>query len=244
MMSHLVFTTLSASVFRHPLAMIDASGLSDLLTAYVHTSMPGGVHSHDCAQTPAEEWNEKGFRESFAGASRRFGRTLLSLSHHDVAVLNRLGITWPLAAARDELGRIAMLIVAASKAPQATFPSILQRCYDEGDARERQSILRALPLLPSAERFVTLAFEACRSHLQPLFEAIACDNPYPSTYFPDHPMNHMVLKALSLEISLERIIGLQRRTTPELARMAADYASERRAAGRSIPTDAWLLLRD
>ncbi|HKN86307.1 MAG TPA: EboA domain-containing protein [Nitrospiraceae bacterium] len=187
-------------------------------------------------------WNEKIFRESFAGASRRFGRAPLYLSDHDLLELNRLGITWTLAVTRDELGRIAMLIAAASKAPPTMFPSVLQRCYDEGDTRERHSILRALPLLPSAERFTTLAFEACRSHLQPLFEAITCDNPYPSRYFPDRSMNHMVLKALSLGIALQRIIGLEQRTTPELTRMAADYASERRAAGRSIPTDVRLLL--
>lgn len=226
--------------------MIDSAGLSHFLTAYIQRSMPGVLHSYDYAESRAaqEMWNEKSFRETFTGASRRFGRTPLYLSDHDLLELTRLGITWPLTTTRDEFGRIAMLIAATSKAPPAMFPSVLQRCYDEGDTRERHSILRALPLLPSAERFTNLAFEACRSHLQPLFEAIACDNPYPSAYFPDRSMNHMVLKALSLGTALDRIIGLEQRMTPELTRMAADYASERRAAGRSIPTDVRLLLRD
>jgi hypothetical protein len=57
-------------------------------------------------------------------------------------------------------------------------------------------------------------------------------------------MNHMVLKALSLGIDLDRIIGLERRMTPELKRMTVDYVAERRAAGRSIPADVRLLLRD
>lgn len=226
--------------------MIDSMGLSDFLTAYVHRLIPYDLHSHDHPESRAaqEIWNEKSFRELFAGASRRFGRTPLSLSDHDLLELNRLGITWTLAATRDEFGRIAMLIAEGSKAPPALFQSVLQRCYDEGDTRERHSILRALPLLPNAERFVALALEACRSHLQPLFEAIACDNPYPSTYFSDRSMHHMVLKALSLGTALDRIIGLEQRMTPELRRMAADYVGERRAAGRSIPTDVWLLLRD
>ncbi|MDQ6733733.1 MAG: EboA domain-containing protein [Nitrospirota bacterium] len=207
--------------------------------------MPSVLHPHDPAESRAvrDIWNEKIFRESFAGASRRFGRTPLHLSDHDVSELNRFGVTWRLTATRDELGRIAMLIAAAAEAPQAMFQSVLQRCYDEGDARERHSILRALPLLPGAKRFLILAFEACRSHLQPLFEAIACDNPYPSVYFPDRPMSHMVLKALSLGTALDRIVGLERRMTPDLARMAAAYVSEQRAAGRSIPADVWPLLR-
>ena len=223
--------------------MIDSVGLSRFLTAYVHGQ--GVRHRHDHADDfiGQEIWNEKSFRESFVGASRRFGRTPLHLSDHDLSELNRLGITWTLAATQDEFGRIAMLIAAASEAPRTLFQSVLQRCYDEGDTRERRSILRALPLLPSAERFAALALEACRSHLQPLFEAMACDNPYPSRYFADPPMNHMVLKALSLGTALDRIIGLEQRMTPELRRMGTDYVSERRAAGRSIPADVWLLLR-
>jgi hypothetical protein len=226
--------------------MIDSAGLSRLLSMYVHEPVSGALDPHDHAESRVDQdtWNEKSFRESFACASRRFGRTQLHLSDHDLSELNRLGVTWTLAATRDEFGRIVMLITAASKAPRALFQSVLQRCYDEGDTRERRSILRALPLLPSAERFVALALEACRSHLQPLFEAIVCDNPYPSRYFPDSPMNHLVLKALSLGTALDRIIGLEQRMTPELRRMAADYVSERQTAGRSIPTDVWLLLRD
>lgn len=225
--------------------MIDSARLSRWLSTYVHEPVSDALHPHDHAEsrTDQDTWNEKIFRESFAGASRRFGRTPLHLSGHDLSELNRFGVTWSLTATRDELGRIAMLIAAASEAPQAVFQSVLQRCYDEGDTRERHSILRALPLLPSPERFLTLAVEAYRSHLQPLFDAIACDNPYPSVYFPDRPMNHMVLKALSLGTALDRIIGLERRMTPELARMAAGYMSERRASGRRISPDIWRLLQ-
>jgi hypothetical protein len=226
--------------------MIDSSDLARFLNTCVQGPMPDFLHPHDHKKnrTVEKTWDEQSFRESFAGASRRFGRAPLFLSDHDRSEHNRLGVTWAPAATRDELGRIAMLVAAASEAPRTLFQSVLQRCYDEGDTRERRSILRALPLLPSAERFVPLAFEACRSHLQPLFEAIACDNPYPSRYFPNPPMNHLVLKALSLGTALDRIIGLEQRMTPELRRMAADYLSERQAAGRTIPADVWLLLRN
>jgi hypothetical protein len=226
--------------------MIDSADLARFLSTYVHGTMRELLHPHDHAETRTVEktWDEQSFRESFVGASRRFGRTPLHISDDNLSELTRLGVTWTLTAARDEFGRIAMLVAAASEARRTLFQSVLQRCYDEGDTRERRSILRALPLLPGAECFVALALEACRSHLQPLFEAMACDNPYPSRYFSDSPMNHMVLKALSLGIALDRIIGLEQRMTPELRRMAADYVGERQAAGRSIPADVWLLLRD
>ena len=47
----------------------------------------------------------------------------------------------------------------------------------------------------------------------------------------------MVLKALFLDISLARVLGLDGRRTAELTRMARDYAQERRAAGRAVSTD-------
>jgi hypothetical protein len=49
----------------------------------------------------------------------------------------------------------------------------------------------------------------------------------------------MVLKALFTGVALDRIVNLDDRLNPELARMASDYASARRAAGRSVPADLW-----
>ena len=70
-----------------------------------------------------------------------------------------------------------------------------------------------------------------------VFEAIVCENPFPAAYFPDLGFNQAVLKAMFIEVSVRRIEGLSSRITPELRRMASDYASERRAAGRAIPED-------
>ena len=82
-----------------------------------------------------------------------------------------------------------------------------------------------------------IALDACRSSTQPVFEAIACENPYPAAYFPEASFNQMALKAVFTGVALARILGLASRRTPELARMAADYADERRAAGRPVPSD-------
>jgi hypothetical protein len=100
-----------------------------------------------------------------------------------------------------------------------------------------------LPLLPDPARFVDVGAGACRTSVQSVFEGICCENPYPAAHFPPLNFNQMVLKALFTEASLDRIVGLAARITPELARMAGDYASERRAAGRSVPSDIERLLR-
>jgi hypothetical protein len=103
-------------------------------------------------------------------------------------------------------------------------------------------VLRALPLLPDAERFVPLAVEACRTSVQTVFDAIACENPFPADHFPDLNFNQMVLKAMFNGVQLARIVRLDERAGPELARMASDYAAERRAAGRTVPADIDLVL--
>jgi hypothetical protein len=132
-----------------------------------------------------------------------------------------------------------LLLLAAEHLPARDLPELVEECYHRGDNRERQAIVRAMPLLPEPERFLEIGVDACRTHIQPLFEAIACENPYPAAYFPDLNFNQMVLKTLFIGVALERIAGLPGRVTPELGRMAGDYASERRAAGRSVPADIW-----
>lgn len=185
------------------------------------------------------------FTTAFTAAARRVGRRALELDPGAQARLRWAGArevrgAWSL----DELARAALLLCAAAARAPAELERLVTACYESGDNRERRALLRALPLLPRPERFVPLAVDACRTSIAPLFEAVACENPYPAAYFAELNFNQMVLKALFIGVSLRRIVGLEARITPELQRMAADYASERRAAGRAVPDDIdWLRRR-
>ncbi len=92
-----------------------------------------------------------------------------------------------------------------------------------------------LAYLESPAAFGDLAVEACRASAQSVFEAIACENPYAAAHFAESSFNHMVLKAVFTGVDLHRIAGLTDRVTPDLVRMAQDYAAERQAAGRTLP---------
>lgn len=120
--------------------------------------------------------------------------------------------------------------------------SFLHDLFSAGELGEQVSLLRTLAALPEAERFVDTAVEACRTNSVAVFEAIACENAYPSACFADLAFNQMVIKALFLELSIRRIEGLAARITPELQRMAQGLVSERTAAGRSIPPDIDLIV--
>ena len=188
-------------------------------------------------------WDERLFREHFVASTRTLHATLTSFTADEIAQLEQAGIHWSITGTLDELGRIVLLVLADRLCPSTEFASLVLSLFRQGDCQERQAVLRALPLLLSPQCFMPLAVDACRSHMQPIFEAIACHNPYPARHFPDLHFNQMVLKGLFTGTALSRIIGLDTRITPELVRMATDYASERRAAGRSVPADIERLLR-
>jgi hypothetical protein len=140
----------------------------------------------------------------------------------------------------EDVLRAALLLERAEAAP-STFVQDAIACYEAGDAREQQSWVRAVWVLPQAEAFLPLVIDACRTSILPLFESIACENPYPARFFPELNFNQLVLKSLFNGVQLSRIIGLDGRRNAELARMAADYAQERRAASRSVPADIQLV---
>jgi len=134
-----------------------------------------------------------------------------------------------------EAARIALLV------EEDVDPATAADLFRHGDNDERRAILRALPRLRDPARFLPLAIDACRTSVVPVFEAIACDNPFPTTHFPDANFNQLVLKAVFVGVPLGRVVGLHTRLSPELSRMARDYAAERRAAGRSVPDDLALI---
>ena len=136
----------------------------------------------------------------------------------------------------------AALLAASVHAAGEEAPARLATAFRRSDSAERAAILQSLMLLPAPARFADLAADACRSSVQPVFEAIACDNRFPAAHFAEPDFNQMVLKAVFTGAPLARVIGLAERTTAQLRRMAADFRDERRASGRPVPADLDFLL--
>ncbi|MFS8974116.1 EboA domain-containing protein [Cupriavidus necator] len=137
--------------------------------------------------------------------------------------------------------RVALLLASPDMEGDA-FAIALEHCFRFADHGESCALYRALALLPGGERFVWRAGEGCRSNMRSVFEAIACDSPYPAKHFSDVAWHQLVIKAVFIDVPLWRIDGIDRRLSPELARMALDLADERRSAGRKVPPQLWLCL--
>jgi hypothetical protein len=175
-----------------------------------------------------------------AGAGRRLGAEAVQLSESERESVLTAGLLdpsgWPL----SRVARVLIVRELCRRTPAESHVGLVERLFKRGDNAERAALLQGLCLLPAAERFAPVAIDACRSHVADVFEAIACENPYPARYFPDESFNQMVLKAFFTGVAVKRVHGLADRRGPDLKRMAEAYASERRAAGRSVPADLHL----
>jgi hypothetical protein len=196
----------------------------------------------DGALRRAAEGPREALLTAYTEASLRLGRLPLAMPPAaDFPPAGAEGLAfdhWTL----EDTAREIFLLARADVLPAETFEADARACYDLGDAREQLSWLRGVILLPAPERFLMLVVDACRTNILPLFEAVACENPYPTLHFPERNFNQVVMKALFNGVRLERIVGLGTRANGELTRMATDFAAERRAAGRPVPADIGLAL--
>ena len=111
--------------------------------------------------------------------------------------------------------------------------------YRFGDADERRAVLLGLGRLEDVigDRAVDLLHDALRTN-DPRLVAAALGT-YAARLDPA-AWRQAVLKCLFVGVPLRLVAGLDRPngSDDELRRMVADYAAERRAAGREVPADA------
>jgi hypothetical protein len=177
-----------------------------------------------------------GFRALFASVPRRLGNAAsVTLDSPPELVAAR-----PHCTLTDYL-RLWLLTQALPQLASGAEADWLLQLFEAGELGEQVSILRVLPLLPDPARFLETGVQACRTNARDVFEAIVCENPFLAEHFPPLNFNQAIMKAIFMEVPISRVTELTRRITPELSRMAKGYASERRAAGRTVPNDAEFL---
>lgn len=212
---------------------------------------------------PARAWLAASCAELAMGASdprhERFGALLAMASRHArremfaptaaeralaAALLEGLEVErWTLL----EALRVRLVLARRDLAQQGApgVPGVvdaLESAFQFADEGELCALYRSLALLPDPERFTWRAGEGCRTNMRSVFEAIACDTPFPARWFDDLGFNQCVIKAIFIGAPVARIFGLERRRNAELERMALDLAAERKSAGRPVPDDLWLAL--
>ena len=145
----------------------------------------------------------------------------------------RLNAQWTV----DEAARVVLISAIAPAARTAEMAAL----YRRGERGERRAVLMALSPVDDDGGGLTLVRDALRSNDSALIEAAL--GPFGAGLLPIDEYRQAVLKCVFSEIPLDRIEGLPGRADGELARMLADFARERVAAGRPVPTDIWPIVR-
>jgi hypothetical protein len=228
-----------------PPSSLDAGGLRPPLERWLLGRLPDDVRAwlnralgYARAGGPLSD----DFAAAWCSGGRRLGRAPLVLVDADTSGLMTDGAVFvPNGWGTDELGRALLLLAATEGRPLALLAGVFEELYRKGELREQQALLRVLAYLPAPAAWAGLAVEAVRSNVVSVLEALACDNPFPASYMDGLAFNQMVMKAVFNGLPLARILGLRERADSELRRMARALATERRAAGRTVPQDLDLI---
>ncbi|WP_329454703.1 EboA domain-containing protein [Streptomyces sp. NBC_01497] len=132
---------------------------------------------------------------------------------------------------QDNADDVRVLLLDRAGADLAT----LTRLYRQGSGAERRAVLLALPARVPGPGAVPLIEDALRANDTRLVAAAV--GPYAADHLDPHAWRHAVLKCLFTGVPVEHVAALARRAAgdSELARMLADFAAERSAAGRTVP---------
>lgn len=142
----------------------------------------------------------------------------------------------------DDLARTRLLAVLAEVLDPVSLAEEVSKLYRYGDDAERRGVLRGLTALPEATvpTGLDLVKDALRANDIRLVAAAMGD--FAARHLDDHNWRHGVLKCLFVGVPLTAVSDVDKRADGELLRMVADYAEERKAAGREVPADAVTLL--
>jgi hypothetical protein len=170
-------------------------------------------------------------------AGRKLRRIELALSAEDIEAAQGLRDGWqPQRWAADEAARVALLL-ATHRGDDQVFAARLDQLCITAEITEQISYMKGLAIFPAAAMLLMRARDAVRSSIAPVFEAIACRNPYPRDYLGIDAWNQMIVKCVFGGTSLETVVGLHERRNGELIVMLRDLVAERHAAGRPLPKD-------
>lgn len=170
---------------------------------------------------------------AFGLASRKAGSSLLPLGPVEQQIARDLIDGWhPERWTVSEAVRVLLAIAALDH-----DPSILDRLARHADTAEQCALYRGLTLYPAHVNVADLLGRGLRTHATPVFESIAHYNPWPAMHFDEHRWNHLVLKAMFMEVALWPMQGFDAKRNQELTRMALDFAAERKAADRPVPME-------
>ena len=178
----------------------------------------------------------KGLSLAFVMCPRFISKSVIS--HGDSIFPGWSFQSWSL----DRLVRVYFLCLMAEKSDdEQAYKHQMNLLFDTAEMNEAVALYSAMPVLAYGEQWVLRATDAVRSNIGPVFDAIAFGNPYPAIHFSELAWNQLVLKCIFNDKPIHQIFGLMERNNAPLVQTLSDFAHERWAAGRRVPSQVWRL---
>ncbi len=212
----------------------------DLLSAWLQQRLPAA------GQTWLEEkldavrtGDRKTLFLSFGLVPRKLGKADLNLTPTELKSASSSRPGWdPRFWTVDQAARTLLVLKFGVDSAEGLV-SVLDQLFAAGEVQELIALYQGLPLYAHQPAHQLRCAEGMRTNIPAVFTAIAHRNPFPSEQLTDDQWNQLILKSLFIGVSLDQIVGIDRRTNAKLAAMLTDFARERRAAGRPVPLELW-----
>ncbi|OSC36686.1 EboA domain-containing protein [Mycobacterium decipiens] len=145
------------------------------------------------------------------------------------------------------VARVQLLATLVSGTSDETAAALIEKLYRWGDTDERLAVLSGLEMTVLRGQ---LGPAACATGMELAQDALRCNDPrlvaaalggFGARFLTQHAWRHGVMKLVFMDVPLSGVHGLHTRADDELGRMAADYVTERCAAGRSVSADVEML---
>jgi hypothetical protein len=218
---------------------VDAKAASALLRGFLAQALAADSFTWLAQEIERQEasLDERRLAIALGLAGRKLRRTPLALTDENLTAADALLPGWqPQFWGSDEAARI-LLLIATHHGDDSAFAARLERLCITAEITEHVSYMKGLAVFPAAGELTGRAREGVRSSIAPIFEAVACRNPYPRDYFDTDAWNQMVVKCVFGGTPLGSVVGLHERRNGELLVMLRDLVAERHAAGRPLPKD-------
>jgi hypothetical protein len=225
---------------------MNSSALSDTLLNLIR-QQPDPEKAVDYLTQQADAYRNQPttavFYRVFTAIPRFVGKQPVSISPDQVQEIQSLrnGFTvegWSI----DRLARVWWLLQLPSE-NESVYVNTIENLFKAAEMNELAALYSAIPVLKFPKHWRFQATEGVRSNMSPVQDALMLQNPYPAEQLDDPAWNQLVMKAFFCDKPVEQILGFEDRTNETLARIAVDYAHERQAAGRTIPTQLWTLVK-
>ncbi len=143
----------------------------------------------------------------------------------------------------DQLVRIYFIALIGEKADsEDVYCKQLNLLFDTAEMNEAVALYSSLPIFKYPEKWLLKATDAVRSNIGNVFDSIAFGNPFSYLHFSELAWNQMVLKCIFNDKPIHKIFGLEKRANQQLADTLSDFAHERWAANRRVPSQVWRLI--